>query len=294
MLLSLSIHPLVTPASSLFPPSLHIHSLSFSLPLILRFIISSLSLSLPFSLTPSLSLGIRHSKIFLWHVVKVITPSLSLPQSISLIFLNLPAQSEVRISFSLSLINLLHLPVLYFSLPPSFSSSLSLSSPLLLCSGSSSPAAFLILLLAQFVSPLLPTSPQSPVSFCFMSSTKPQRSFQLSVSPSPFSFHFHLSDFFYFFLLSLQKGSRDFCIQSNLLTLSCVLTCSPSFMGASSEGTQMFNTLCPARRNRFVVKIQFRKIPFDPAENFKFYAIDKYAIMTHLIASHFLKAAFHF
>lgn len=84
--------------------------------LLLCFIISP-SHTLFFS--RSLSLGIRHSKIFLWHVVEVITPSFSLPHSISLIFLNLPAQSEVRISFSLSLINLLHLPLL--QLPPPFS-----------------------------------------------------------------------------------------------------------------------------------------------------------------------------
>ena len=81
------------------------------------FIISlSLSLSRSLLLSPSLSLGIRHSMIFPWHVVEVITPSHSLPHSISIIFLNLPAQSEVRISFSLSLINLSHLPFFHFPL----------------------------------------------------------------------------------------------------------------------------------------------------------------------------------
>lgn len=142
----------------------------------LHFIIPPLPLSL------SLSLGIRHSKIYLWHVVEVITPSLSLPHSISLIFLNLPAQSEVRISFSLSLINLLHLPFFYFPLPPSFSSSLSLPSR---SSGSSSPAAFLILLLAQFVSPLLPRF-SSHSALCHQHNCRGHFCFALVfLSPSP-------------------------------------------------------------------------------------------------------------
>lgn len=93
LLLSLSIHSSCHPISL---SSLLIHSVCL--------LYHNLSLFL------SLSFSIRHSQIFLWHVVQVITPSLFLSHSISLIFLNLPAQSEVRISFSLSLINLLHLP----------------------------------------------------------------------------------------------------------------------------------------------------------------------------------------
>lgn len=116
MLPSLSIGSLVTLAFclSLFPSSFTLYVVF--LPLIM---FHNLPVSHTLFLSLSLSLGIRHSKIFLWHVVEVITPSFSLPHSISLIFLNLPAQSEVRISFSLSLINLLHLPLL--QLPPPFS-----------------------------------------------------------------------------------------------------------------------------------------------------------------------------
>lgn len=88
-----------------------------------------------FTISPSqspfhcLSLSISHSEICLWHVVEVITQTPSLPHSISLIFPNLPSQSEVRISFSLSLINLSHLPFFHFLLASSFSSSLFLALP---------------------------------------------------------------------------------------------------------------------------------------------------------------------
>lgn len=159
-------------------------------------------------LSLSLSLGIRHSKIFLWHVVEVITPSFSLPHSISLIFLNLPAQSEVRISFSLSLINLLHLPLL--QLPPPFSLislflSFSLSfSPPRLSSGSSSPAAFLILL-AQFVSLLFPHLSSYSAS-CHQQNCRGHFCFALTALPPSPSLSISTSHTQIFFSRSLFKG----------------------------------------------------------------------------------------
>lgn len=209
LLLSLSIHPLVTAALCFF--SLHPDAFT----LFFFFLTIFLFHNLP---SLSLSLSIRHSKISLLHV-EVITPSLSLPHSVSLIFLNLPAQSEVRISFSLFLINLLHLPF-YFHLPPSLS--LSPSSARSLSSGSSSPAAFLILLLAQFVSPI-------PPQLSSHSASCQQQTAQvicvwapLFLSPSLSIFQ---SQFGFLSSLALcSKDSRDSCIQPCLLTPSCVLT----------------------------------------------------------------------
>lgn len=179
-----------------------------------------------------------HSKIFLWHVVEVITPSLFLSHSIFLIFLNLPAQSEVRISFSLSLINLLHLPFFYFPLPPPFTASLAL--PLLtptlpwiiLTSCFLNPPCSVCLPLFSAISPLIllhvtvrtaeVVSALSLVSLCL---------YRL-LFPFP---HLSLRLFFLSRFALSSKSSWEFCIQSSLLTLSGGLTCSWSFTGTNSQ-----------------------------------------------------------
>jgi len=158
-------------------------------------------------------------------VVEVITPSLSLalPHFISLIFLNLPSQSEVRISFSLSLINLSHLLFFHLLLSP--------LCPSLLSSGSPSPAAFLIL---QFFSPLL----SRPPTLLHVIDT-PAEVIVAPPSCLSFSFHFHLSllDLFFGFPALTSKALGTF--HPGLLTLSRVLSCSLSAEGSNSEARRM-------------------------------------------------------
>lgn len=96
--------------------------------------------------------------MFLWHLRDIIAKSLAppLPHSISLIFLNLSAQAEVRISFSPPLINLVRLPVFHFLQPSSLARHPSLRLP----PGSSPPPAASLILPARFVSLVSLISPR--------------------------------------------------------------------------------------------------------------------------------------
>lgn len=157
--------------------------------------------------------------MFLWHLRDIIAKSLPPPtlHSISLIFLNLSAQTEVRIRFSPSLINLLRLPFFHFLQPSSLApASLSPSSSWLIPASCSlnPPCSVCLPRFSHLTSSSASRHRQSCRGrFCF--APPPRASISLSSSLSiP---HYCASP--------SSKGSGDSCVVPHQLTLNNVLTC---------------------------------------------------------------------